>query len=228
MSPGGVAADLELSVYLVTDSDMAASQGRTVPEVVAAAVAGGVTCVQVRAKHAAGREFLDLVGQVCETAAGVPVLVNDRVDVLLAARLAGLPVAGVHVGQRDLPVRVVRQLVGPDAVVGVSANTVQLAARAAEQGADYVGVGPVRRTTTKQTGRQPLGVNGFAGIVAGAGVPAVAIGGVAALDAAALRAAGAAGVAVVSAICAAPQPEQAARELSEAWATAAPTAGEDN
>lgn len=219
MSGGGAACG-DFSVYLVTDDEIAARAGRTVPQVVAAAVAGGVTCVQVRAKHVAGRAFLDVLGQVCAVAAGVPVVVNDRADVFLAARAAGLAVAGVHVGQDDVPVELVRQIVGGDAVVGASASTVELAAQAAAAGADYVGVGPVRPTVTKKTSRDALGVDGFAAVAAGAGVPAVAIGGVGVADVAALRAAGAAGVAMVSAVCAASDPEQAARDVADAWAQA--------
>ncbi|WP_308800491.1 thiamine phosphate synthase, partial [Streptomyces sp. NEAU-H3] len=114
----------DLSVYLVTDTAQCAARGRTVVETVAAAVAGGVTAVQVREKDAGGRAFLEQVRTVADVLpAHVTLLVNDRVDVYLAARAAGARVHGVHVGQSDLPVAAVRDLVGADALLGLSAAT---------------------------------------------------------------------------------------------------------
>ena len=116
--------DLDLSVYLVTDTAMAAARGRDVPGTVAAAVAGGVTAVQVRDKDAPAAQFLATVLAVAEILPErVALVVNDRVDVFLAARAAGARVTGVHVGQTDLPVTVVRELVGDDVVIGLSAAT---------------------------------------------------------------------------------------------------------
>ncbi|GGC85066.1 thiamine-phosphate synthase [Tersicoccus solisilvae] len=216
-----------LTLYLVTDTALAAGPGgsRRVPDVVAAAVAGGVTCVQVREKHATGREYLALVTAVAERVGDrVPVLVNDRVDVFLAARDAGAAVAGVHVGQDDLPVTAVRRLIGPDAVLGLSASTadeLDVVATLPVGTVDYLGIGAVHATATKPDAPAPLGVDGFgravARLSAGSGLPAVAIGGISTDDAAALRDAGAAGLAVVSAICAAPDPEAAARQLRAAF-----------
>lgn len=208
-----------LRLYLVTDTLLCAP--RTVAEVTAAAVAGGATCVQVRDKHAGGRDLLALLVAVAEAVGDrVPVLVDDRVDVYLAAREQGAPVHGVHVGQSDLPAGLVRSIVGPDAVVGLSAATPEqfAVAHALPPGTvDYLGVGAVHATGTKPDHPTPLGVDGFARLAGGSALPCVAIGGISAADAAPLRRAGAAGIAVVSALCTAPDPAAASRSLLGAW-----------
>ncbi|WP_104117386.1 thiamine phosphate synthase [Arthrobacter sp. B1805] len=204
-----------LPLYLVTDTALCAP--RTVPDVVAAAVAGGVTCVQVRDKHAGGSALLDLLAAVAAAVGGrVPVLIDDRVDVYLAAREQGVRVDGVHVGQSDLPADVARRIIGPDAVVGLSAATAEEFARAhalPPGTVDYLGVGAVHATATKPDHPAPLGVDGFAALVRDVRLPCVAIGGISRADVGPLRRAGAAGVAVVSAICASADPRSAAQEL---------------
>lgn len=202
----------DLLLYHVTDTALSAP--RSVPEVAEAAVAGGVTMIQVRGKNLNGREFLEVV---CEVAARVghrvPVLVNDRVDVYLAARGREAAVAGVHVGQSDLPAADVRRLCGTDAVVGLSAATeAEFAALTALPAGtvDYAGIGALHATSTKPDHPQPLGLPGFRRARTLCPVPAVAIGGVAVSDVWALLAAGADGVAVVSGICAASDPQAAA------------------
>jgi thiamine-phosphate pyrophosphorylase len=214
---------VDLSVYLVTDSALAAAHGADLVDVVEAAIAGGVTAVQVREKHATSRAFLDLVVRLARAVPpSVALLVNDRVDVFLAARAMGSRVAGVHLGQSDLPVAVVRELVGPEAVIGLSAatNAELLAAAAEPAGIDYVGIGALHATPTKLDAPEPLGLPEFARLAALTDLPAVAIGGVGRTDMPLLRAAGAAGGAVVSAVFAAPDPGEAARELAEAWRAA--------
>jgi hydroxymethylpyrimidine kinase/phosphomethylpyrimidine kinase/thiamine-phosphate diphosphorylase len=225
---------IDLSVYLVTDPALCGERGVTA--VVAAAVAGGATAVQIRDKHASAAELL---GTVTEAAAAIdahasahpdsprPVLlVDDRVDVVLAALVRGVRVDGVHVGQSDVPADLVRRMLddaSPDRrlVVGLTANTPAHveAVRALPAGTvDYLGVGVIRPTSTKPDHPAPLGHDGF-GIIAGLSpVPCVAIGGVDVRDVDAIAAAGGAGTAVVSAVCAAEDPEAAARELAEAWA----------
>jgi thiamine-phosphate pyrophosphorylase len=204
---------IDLSVYLVTDPEVVGD--RALVDVVRAAVAGGVTAVQVREKSASARHFAAVVAAIAGVLPDrVALVVNDRVDVFLAARAAGIPVAGVHVGQDDLPVAAVRALVGPSAVVGLSATEPdELAATA---GADYVGIGTIRATSTKPDAPPALGVDGFAARAALTALPTVAIGGITVADVAPLRAAGAAGVAVVSAICAAADPSAAARAFAAA------------
>ncbi|GAB7190929.1 thiamine phosphate synthase [Kineococcus sp. NUM-3379] len=201
----------DLSLYVVTDTHLCG--GRGVPDVVAAAVAGGATAVQVRDKDASRRELLALVRAVQAALAGtgVPVVVNDAVDVAL---LAGAD--GVHVGQDDLPAQEVRALLGPGVLLGLSVSTVAqaLAAERLPAGTvDHLGVGPVWRTDTKPGAAEPLGLDGLREVVAATTLPCVAIGGIDARNAAAVRATGVAGLCVVSAVCAAPDPAAAARSL---------------
>lgn len=209
----------DLALYLVTDSKIAARAGHGIVEVVCAATRNGVTAVQVREKNASAREFLDTVLRIAEVIPeGVSLIVNDRVDVFLAARAAGASVAGVHVGQSDLPPAVVRDLIGPDALLGLSASTVGQLATAREVGrVDYVGIGALNPTVTKDDAPAPLGHTAFARLVAATELPVVAIGGVTRRDISVLRVAGVAGAAVVSAICAAADPAGAARDLRAEW-----------
>ena len=217
-------ARLELSTYLVADVTTITGSGfrRSVADVVSAAVAGGAGVVQIRGKELAANELLRIVEACAERIDGrAALLVNDRVDVALAARAAGVPVDGVHVGQSDLPPHLVRALLGPEAIVGLSASRDdELAAlrRLPEGTVDYLGVGAVRATPTKKDHPAPLAWDGFAAFAARAGdLPCVAIGGVGSGDAADAQRAGAAGLAVVRAICSAPDPQAAAEALCAEW-----------
>lgn len=213
----------DLSVYLVTDKAQAAAAGHDLTDLVAAAVAGGVTAVQVREKQTDAGPFLDTVLKVAAVLPeSVSLFVNDRVDVFLAARRAGARVTGVHVGQQDLPVAAVRDLVGPDALIGLTANTpAELFAAGREVcRVDYVGIGSVHATSSKADAAPPLGVDGFADLATSTFLPAVAIGGITVSDLAGLRAGGAAGVAVISAVCGAVDPRAATARLARAWAAA--------
>jgi thiamine-phosphate pyrophosphorylase len=205
-------------LYLVTDTALCAP--RSVPEVVAGAVAGGVTAVQVRDKTASRRELLALTRAVQAVLADRPdvrLVVNDAVDVAL---LAGAD--GVHVGQDDLPAGEVRALLGPRAWIGVSVgNVADLAAvRALPPGTvDLVGLSPVWSTPTKPDAGAELGLDGVRSLASAAragGLVSVAIGGVHASNAAAVAATGVDGICVVSDICAAPDPAAAARALRAA------------
>ncbi len=215
---------IDLSLYLVTDEAQCRSRGRTTRETVLAAVDGGATCVQLRAKGTDGGSFLAEVLDIAEAVGRrVPVIVNDRVDVLLAARELGAPVAGVHLGQSDLPVGVVRRLIGEEALIGLSAATpAQLCAAEGGGACDYVGIGTVRATRTKTNAPAGLGVDGVGALAALTALPAVAIGGIAIDDLPGLRAAGLEGAAVVSAICLAEDPRDAAARLREAWGGGGP------
>jgi thiamine-phosphate pyrophosphorylase len=146
------------------------------------------------------------VGRALVAALPVPVLVNDRADVALVCGAAG-----VHVGATDVPVAALRAIVPPGFVIGASF-------RADVAGADYVGIGPVFATTSKADAPVAIGVDGFEREARRSQMPAVAIGGVTAARAAALRAAGAAGVAVIQAVFGAVDPELAARAIRDAWA----------
>ena len=206
-------------IYLVTDT--AACGPRGVVDTVRAAVAGGVKTIQVREKNASAADFHALVLAVAEAAANrALVLVDDRVDIYLAARAARAAVHGVHVGQNDLPVELVRTLVGQDAVVGLTANKpdhLDFLAALPPGTVDYLGTGVIRPTGTKPDHPAPLGISGFADFAARTQLPVVAIGGICREDVGALRAAGAAGAAVVSAICGAANPQTAATDLVRAW-----------
>ena len=212
--------DIDLSIYLVTDSDMMRTAGHHAVDAVRRAVDGGVTTVQVRDKHAdagATLAYLEALGQALPPS--IPVLVNDRIDVYLAARNRGIPVAGVHIGQCDLPARETRAMIGPDAVLGLSAATREEleAAHRSPAAVDYVGIAAVRSTDSKPDHPDALGVEGVIERAGTCPLPAVAIGGVLPDDLPALRTGGLAGAAVVSWICAADDPHTSARVLADAW-----------
>lgn len=203
---------VDLRLHVLTDESVPFAR---LLEVVDAAVANGAGVVQLRAKRASAREQLRQAAALADVIRSrAALVVDDRLDVALAARDAGVRVDGVHLGQSDVPPQVARRVLGADALVGWTANTSEhLAAAAAMPGGtiDYLGVGVIRPTATKPDHPAPLGVAGFARIVAATPFACVAIGGVRTDDAAALRAAGAAGIAVVSAVCAADDPGAAAR-----------------
>ena len=201
-------AAIDYSLYLVTDRSL--SRGRTSVEIVREAVAGGVTCVQLREKSCGTREFVAEARALRAVlrGTGVPLIVNDRVDVALAAGADG-----VHLGQRDMPIADARRL-GPSSwIIGVSAESRADAIRAEKEGADYVGVSPVFATATKADHAPPLGLDGLRAIRAAVEIPLVAIGGIHVENAQAAIRAGADGLAVVSAIVSAESPRAAAAAL---------------
>ena len=201
---------LDLRLYLVTDRSYLA--GRDFLAVLNAALRGGVTMVQLREKDASSRDFFDLAVRVRELAHGhgVPLWINDRLDIALAVGADGL-----HVGQSDLPAAVARRLMPPAMQLGVSAQTVEQAVQAEQDGADCLGVGAMFPTGTKSDAR-PVTADDLRRIKKAVRIPVVAIGGVTAGNLALPMSCGADGVAVVSAIMAAPDPEAAARELRQA------------
>lgn len=204
---------IDLSLYLVTDTQMCA--GRGVVETVRAAVAGGVTAVQVRDPDASGSELFELVLRVRDVIAGsgVALLVNDRVDVAMATEADG-----VHLGQSDLPVEQARRLVGPEMLIGWSVSSQQELAAAQELPAatiDYLGIGPVFDTPTKPNAATATGLDGLRQLTAASTLPVVAIGGIHAHNAADIASTGVSGICVVSEICAADDPEAAAVRLRE-------------
>lgn len=204
---------MELGTYLVTGE--AHSAGRSTVEVVAAATAGGVDVVQLREKAMPVRERYDLGRRIREMTAeaGVPLVVNDRVDLALA-----LDADGVHLGDDDLPVTVAREQLGPDAIIGRSVSTAAAAREAEQAGADYLGVGAVYGTDSKDTDSD-IGLDPIRAIDDTVDIPFVGIGGVTPTNAGDVVAAGADGVAVVSAITRADDPEAATRDLSASVAT---------
>lgn len=198
----------DLSLYLVTDRDL--SKGRDTVEIVRAAVAGGVTCVQLREKKLSTRAFMTEARAVLTAlrGTGVPLIINDRVDVALA-----VGADGVHLGQSDMPLRDARRLTGSSLCIGISAECVEDAICAEAEGADYIGISPVFSTPTKTDTAPPLGLAGIRAIRAAVSVPLVGIGGVNSSTARSVIHAGCDGIAVVSAIVSAPNPHTAAEEL---------------
>ena len=204
---------MELGTYLVTDAGL--SGERSTVDVVEAAVEGGVDVVQLREKGTTARERHELGRRLRELTreAGAAFVVNDRVDLALA-----VDADGVHLGDEDLPVAAARKLLGPDAVVGRSVSTPEGARAAAEAGADYLGVGAVFPTESKDTApeRSGVGLDRVRAVTDAVDVPCVGIGGVTPDNAADVVAAGADGVAVISAITGADDPAAATRALSRA------------
>lgn len=210
---------MDLSLYLVTDPELCGARGVT--ETVRRAVDGGTTIVQLRDKQADRDAQLRQLAELAEAIAGrAQLVINDRLDVAVAACARGIPIDGIHLGQGDTTVLEARAELGPEALIGLTADTAEhLAAlrRLPAGTVDYLGVGVIRATTTKPDHPAALGVDGFARFAAQSPVPCVAIGGITAADIAPLRRAGAAGVAVVSALCAAEDPALAAAALRELW-----------
>lgn len=197
-----------LRLIVVTDPDCGA--GRTVADVVRAALRGGAPAIQLRMKDASAREMADAArALLAETrAAGALLFINDRVDVALAAGADG-----AHVGQDDLPVAAARTIAPPGFLLGVSAETAELARAAQADGADYVGVGPVYATGSKADAGDAVGAERIAQVAAAVRIPVVGIGGITIDNAPPVIRAGAAGVAVISAVMRAPDPEAAVRGL---------------
>jgi len=198
---------VDLRLYVITDRVLS---GRSHEAQAEAAIAGGATAIQLRDKTAPARVLVEVgerLAVLCR-ARGVVFIVNDRADVAMACGADG-----VHVGEDDLPVAAARRLLGPAKIVGASAGTVEAARRAEAEGADYLGVGAVFSTGTKADAGEAIGLEALARIARAVRIPVVGIGGITVENAAAVIRAGAAGVAVVSAVVAQPDIAAAARAL---------------
>ena len=196
-------------LYVITDPK--ASRGRSHLQVAEAAIVGGADVLQLRDKEASSGRLYRVALQLRKLTrdAGIPFIVNDRLDIALA-----VDADGVHVGQADLPASVARNIMGPGRLLGVSVDTVEEAVLAERDGADYLGVGPVFEARgTKPDAGLPLGVERIALIRRGCGLPIVAIGGINAENARTVREAGADAAAVISAIVAADDIADAARRM---------------
>lgn len=198
--------------YLVTQANR--SRDRSTEEIVAAAIDGGVTAVQLREKNATVRERYELATELREQTrtAGVTFIVNDRVDIA-----AAVDADGVHLGDDDLPIPAAREVLGSERCIGRSVSTVEAAEAAERAGADYLGVGAIYATTSKDVpdAEAEIGIETVADITAVVDVPIVGIGGVTPENARDVVAAGADGVAVISAITAADDPAAATRQLAD-------------
>lgn len=206
-SPKGI----DLGLYVLLDPWHTC--GRDLPSVAREAVDGGATVLQLRLKGAGGKEYVQAAEQLVELCAGrgVPLIVNDRADVAAAAGAAG-----AHLGQDDLPISLARAVFGPGMLLGASCDTLAEVEAAARDGADYAGLGPVFPTSSKADAGPVLGLDGCAAVAAEAPIPVVAIGGIGPDNAEAVIRAGAAGVAVLSAVCAAASVRAACEALREA------------
>ena len=203
-------------LHLVTDSTLCGARG--VLAVGEAAVRGGARVVQLREKTLPTRAFVERARalKALLQPLGVPLIINDRLDVALACGADG-----VHVGQEDLSPRDMRRWL-PDGLIGLSIERIEQLDAAERLPVDYYGASPVFATATKADAAPALGLEGLRALRARTMRPLVAIGGIGAHNAAAVMAAGADALAVVSALCAAPDPEHAARRLCAAMETKAP------
>ncbi|MDT8893153.1 thiamine phosphate synthase [Halomonas sp. I1] len=208
---------VDLSLYLVTDPELCAEHG--LEETVTAAVRGGVTLVQLRDKHASDAELVPVARRLKTALAGsgVPLLINDRLEVALASGADGL-----HIGQDDGEAEDARTALGADAILGLSVQTHEQLARIEPARLDYLGLGPVFATPSKHDHAAPLGFDGLADLAGASPLPTVAIGGLKAEHAEAVRRAGANGLAVISAICGTPDPEAAARRFLQGTSSGRP------
>jgi thiamine-phosphate pyrophosphorylase len=200
---------VDWSLYLITDRRIAGE--RSIVEIVQAAVRGGATVIQLREKNAATNEMIELGRQLHTVTqkAGIPLIINDRLDVALAVNAEG-----VHVGPPDdMPAAVARRLLGPDRILGVSAESPDIARQAAKDGADYIGVGDIYGTRSKSNAGHPIGLDGLKAVVDASPIPVVGIGGIHLANAGAVIETGANGVALISAIVGVNDPETAARDL---------------
>lgn len=198
------------SLTLVAITDAAPRGTDDVVQRALACVRGGATMVQLRLKDADARTQVEVArALVAALPATVPLIMNDRADLAIAAGAAG-----VHVGPEDLPSAAVRRIVGPDRIVGVSVGNDAEALQASD--ADYVGIGAVYTTASKNDAGTAIGIDELVRLIAVCARPAVGIGGIDASNAAAVVAAGARGVAVIRALFSASDPEAAARSLRSA------------
>ena len=197
-----------LRLYLCTDRVLAL--GRPIVEAVEAAIDGGVTMVQLREKDASSREFYEIALAVrrLTKSRGIPLVINDRLDIALAVNADGL-----HIGQSDLPLEAIRRIAGNRLFVGISAGTVEEALAAQEGGAEYLGAGAVYPTGSKADAGDAIGIEGLRAILGAVRIPVVGIGGLGPANAACVMRTGAAGIAVISAILSQPDIKAASAAL---------------
>ncbi len=202
--------NIDYSLYIVTDRGL--SSGRTTLEIVKAAVRGGATCVQLREKTCLTLEFIEQALSVKEYLRehNIPLIINDRLDVAQAVQADG-----VHLGQTDMPFGMAKAILKDSMIIGISAESLEDAIKAEKGGADYIGVSPIFATPTKTDTAPPLGLEGLRKIRKAVRLPLVGIGGLNKDNAGEVIKNGADGIAVVSAIVAADDPEKAAGELKK-------------
>ena len=198
---------IDYTLYLCTDRDIMSTE--TLEQAVEAAVKGGCTVVQLREKNCTSREFYELALSVKNITDyyGVPLIINDRLDIAAAVNADG-----VHLGQKDLPANIARAVLGESKIIGVSANNLEAALKAENDGADYLGVGAVFATGTKKD-TKPVSTESLKEICSRVKIPVVAIGGIKRDNITLLNGTGISGVAVISSVIGKPDISSAAREL---------------
>ncbi|PWJ52504.1 thiamine phosphate synthase [Faecalicatena contorta] len=203
--------EIDYTLYLCTDRELMSTE--TLEEAVERAIKGGCTVIQLREKNCTSQEFYETAKRIHEITKrfNVPLIINDRVDIALA-----VDADGVHVGQSDLPAAVVRSIIGGDKIVGVSATNLSEAKQAVLDGADYLGVGAMYQTDTK-TDAQTVTMEELKGIRSAVDVPIVVIGGINQKTLDNFKGMGIDGLAVVSAVIAADNIEQAAQDMAAAF-----------
>jgi len=200
--------NIDYSLYLVTDRELLFS--KTLEEAVYEAISGGCTVVQLREKNCSSREFFEIalkIKNICSSH-NVPLIINDRADIALAADCDG-----VHVGQNDIPAAYLRKIIG-NKILGVSASTLEKAIEAQKNGADYIGVGAVFPTSTK-TDTNSVTIETLSEIKKNIDIPVIAIGGIKKENIGQLKPANIDGVAIVSAIISKEDIRSAAKELKK-------------
>ena len=199
--------NIDYTLYLCTDRGLMSTE--TVEESVELAIKGGCTVVQLREKDCSSLDFYNIALNVKKITDeyNVPLIINDRIDIALA-----VDAAGVHIGQSDLPASIVRKIIGNDKIIGVSAATVDEAVRAKNDGADYLGIGAMYATNTKKDTR-PVTIETLKEIRKAVNIPLVVIGGINKHTVPDFKGTDIDGIAVISAIIAEKDIEQAARDL---------------
>ncbi len=198
----------DITLYFIADS--IGNDGERLADITEKACRGGASLVQLREKSSSGREFYSHACEIKKITDGfgIPLIINDRADIALACGAAG-----VHLGQEDIPVSAARKLLGKNAVIGATAKTVEQAISAEAAGADYLGVGAIFPSKTKDA--VPTDINMLKEICASVRIPVCAIGGLTEENCVILKGSGIAGIAVVSAISGADDPEAASKALRE-------------
>ena len=198
---------MDYSLYVCTDRDIMTTD--TLEEAVELAIKGGATIIQLREKDCTSREFYELALSIKDItdAYEVPLIINDRLDIALAVHADG-----VHLGQSDIPVQVARNVMGPNCIVGATANTLEKAKEASQSGADYLGLGDVFGSATKND-TKPVELKELKKICDTVKIPVGAIGGISKKNIHLLKDTGVAGVAVISAVLGQTDITAAAEEL---------------
>lgn len=197
-------------LHIITDTSLQTRYSHI--DLAEMAIAGGADTIQFRSKTGSTRELIETafaMKGICK-GAGIPLIINDRVDVAIAVEADG-----VHLGQDDFPIRRARKILGPDVIIGGSAGNIDEAEICLKEGADYIGSGPVYKTGSKKDAGPAIGVENIKGLVNEIPLPVLAIGGISAASIPDLLNAGVHGVAVISAVCLSENPERATQEIKK-------------